>query len=89
MIHCIAQARHLQRVSRPFLPGNMFHQPPLCSWCTRCSDPEPELRKAALNSMISEIRTSTSSMTSVPKPLKFLRTHYGELPARQLPTRCS
>uniref|UniRef100_A0A7S4BU81 26S proteasome non-ATPase regulatory subunit 2 homolog n=1 Tax=Chrysotila carterae TaxID=13221 RepID=A0A7S4BU81_CHRCT len=46
---------------------------------TRCSDPEPELRKAALNSMISEIRTSTSSMTSVPKPLKFLRTHYAPL----------
>jgi len=26
-----------------------------------------------------EIRTSTSSMTSVPKPLKFLRPHYGTL----------
>lgn len=25
------------------------------------------------------IRTSTSSMTSVPKPLKFLRPHYDEL----------
>jgi len=25
------------------------------------------------------IRTSTSSMTSVPKPLKFLRPHYEEL----------
>lgn len=28
-----------------------------------------------------EIRTSTSSMTSVPKPLKFLRPHYGNLKA--------
>jgi hypothetical protein len=28
-----------------------------------------------------EIRTSTSSMTSVPKPLKFLRPHYGTLKA--------
>lgn len=26
-----------------------------------------------------EIRTATSSMTSVPKPLKFLRPHYGTL----------
>ncbi|TYJ23004.1 hypothetical protein E1A91_A08G162000v1 [Gossypium mustelinum] len=28
-----------------------------------------------------EIRTSTSSMTSVPKPLKFLHPHYGTLKA--------
>ena len=28
-----------------------------------------------------EIRSSTSSMTSVPKPLKFLRPHYGTLKA--------
>jgi len=28
-----------------------------------------------------EIRSSTSSMTSVPKPLKFLRAHYGTLKA--------
>jgi 26S proteasome regulatory subunit N1 len=26
-----------------------------------------------------EIRTATSSMTSVPKPLKFLRPHYDDL----------
>jgi hypothetical protein len=26
-----------------------------------------------------EIRSATSSMTSVPKPLKFLRPHYGAL----------
>ncbi|GMN53862.1 hypothetical protein TIFTF001_023003 [Ficus carica] len=30
---------------------------------------------------VQEIRTSTSSMTSVPKPLKFLRPHYGTLKA--------
>jgi len=45
----------------------------------RCADPEPELRRAALESMTTEIRTATSSMTSVPKPLKFLRPHYGTL----------
>ncbi|PWA58583.1 hypothetical protein CTI12_AA249380 [Artemisia annua] len=31
------------------------------------------------NPINQEIRTSTSSMTSVPKPLKFLRPHYGTL----------
>lgn len=37
--------------------------------------------------MIGEIRSSTASMTSVPKPLKFLNTHIETLGARcdQLP----
>ena len=34
------------------------------------------LRLAALQIMVQELRTATSSMTSVPKPLKFLRPHY-------------
>ncbi|CAL1382949.1 unnamed protein product [Linum trigynum] len=34
-----------------------------------------------VSSVWQEIRTSTSSMTSVPKPLKFLRPHYGTLKA--------
>uniref|UniRef100_A0A2P2M5E1 RPN1 N-terminal domain-containing protein n=1 Tax=Rhizophora mucronata TaxID=61149 RepID=A0A2P2M5E1_RHIMU len=45
----------------------------------RVQDPYPRLQKLALDSMRQEIRTSTSSMTSVPKPLKFLRPHYGAL----------
>ncbi|CAF1931426.1 unnamed protein product [Brassica oleracea var. botrytis] len=45
----------------------------------RVQDPNPELQKASLESMRQEIRASTSSMTSVPKPLKFLRPHYGTL----------
>jgi 26S proteasome regulatory subunit N1 len=45
----------------------------------RVQDPNPELQKIALESMRKEIRDSTSSMTSVPKPLKFLRPHYGVL----------
>ncbi|KAL5724264.1 26S proteasome non-ATPase regulatory subunit 2 A [Ranunculus cassubicifolius] len=45
----------------------------------RVQDSDPGLRKVALDSMRQEIRTSTSSMTSVPKPLKFLRPHYGTL----------
>lgn len=32
--------------------------------------------------MVSEIRSATASMTSVPKPLKFLRPHYAALKAR-------
>ncbi|KAJ3139770.1 proteasome regulatory particle base subunit [Physocladia obscura] len=39
----------------------------------------PSLYKPALEALRSLIRTSTSSMTSVPKPLKFLRPHYYEL----------
>lgn len=45
----------------------------------RVQDVEPGIQKLALESMRQEIRTSTSSMTSVPKPLKFLRPHYGNL----------
>ncbi|KAI3856821.1 hypothetical protein MKX03_014139 [Papaver bracteatum] len=45
----------------------------------RVQDPQPGLQKIALESLRHEIRNSTSSMTSVPKPLKFLRPHYGTL----------
>ncbi|KAJ6822051.1 putative 26S proteasome non-ATPase regulatory subunit 2-like protein A [Iris pallida] len=47
----------------------------------RAQDSDPGVQKLALESMRHEIRTSTSSMTSVPKPLKFLRPHYGALKA--------
>jgi len=40
---------------------------------------EDGLRIAALNGLREQIRTSTSSMTSIPKPLKFLRPHYEPL----------
>lgn len=45
----------------------------------RVQDPDTGLQLVALESMRQEIRTATSSMTSVPKPLKFLRPHYGTL----------
>lgn len=45
----------------------------------RISDPSVELQKVALETLKREIRESTSSMTSVPKPLKFLRPHYDTL----------
>ncbi|XP_065873608.1 26S proteasome non-ATPase regulatory subunit 2 homolog A [Euphorbia lathyris] len=47
----------------------------------RVQDPDTGLQKVALESMRQEIRSATSSMTSVPKPLKFLRPHYGTLKA--------
>ncbi|GAB4816037.1 hypothetical protein N2152v2_003083 [Parachlorella kessleri] len=48
----------------------------------RAKDAEPSVQKAAIESISTEIRTATSSMTSVPKPLKFLRPHYEGLKAQ-------
>eukprot|EP00003_Mantamonas_plastica_P001359 TRINITY_DN1097_c0_g1_i2.p1 TRINITY_DN1097_c0_g1~~TRINITY_DN1097_c0_g1_i2.p1 ORF type:complete len:802 (-),score=283.37 TRINITY_DN1097_c0_g1_i2:723-3128(-) len=45
----------------------------------RVGDSDAEIVKDALLLMNKEIRSSTSSMTSVPKPLKFLKPHYGTL----------
>jgi 26S proteasome regulatory subunit N1 len=45
----------------------------------RVQDPEEGIRRIALEQLKKEIRSSTSSMTSVPKPLKFLRSHYETL----------
>lgn len=45
----------------------------------RVKSDQPELVKAALELLKNEIRSSTSSMTAVPKPLKFLRAHRNEL----------
>ncbi|WJX91340.1 26S proteasome non-ATPase regulatory subunit 2 A [Trifolium repens] len=42
----------------------------------RVLDSDPELQMLALQNIRHEIRNSTNSMTSVPKPLKFLRPHY-------------
>nr|CAA70948.1 19S regulatory cap region of 26S protease subunit 2 [Schizosaccharomyces pombe] len=39
-------------------------------------DATPELEGSSLTQLKEIIRTSTSSMTAVPKPLKFLRPHY-------------
>lgn len=45
----------------------------------RLSEGDKGLYRPALESLQTLIRTSTSSMTSVPKPLKFLRPHYPQL----------
>ncbi|PPE00204.1 hypothetical protein GOBAR_DD02780 [Gossypium barbadense] len=47
----------------------------------RIYDVDPEVQKVALESMRQEVRTSISSMTYVPKLLKFLRPHYRTLKA--------
>ena len=39
----------------------------------------PDLYKNALEILRTKIRSSTSSITAVPKPLKFLRPHYKDL----------
>lgn len=45
----------------------------------RATDPDHDVQKLALEHLRTEIRAATSSMTSVPKPLKFLRPHYATL----------
>ncbi|KAF9561442.1 26S proteasome regulatory complex, non-ATPase subcomplex, Rpn1 subunit [Agrocybe pediades] len=47
----------------------------------RLKESNTELYAPALETLRTLIRTSTSSMTSVPKPLKFLRPHYPDLQA--------
>jgi len=45
----------------------------------RLTESDASLYKPALEAMKTFIKTSTSSMTAVPKPLKFLRPHYETL----------
>jgi len=42
----------------------------------RAQDADEGIARVALEKIVEELKTSTSSMTSVPKPLKFLRAHY-------------
>lgn len=48
----------------------------------RLKESNTDLYEPALESLKNFIRTSTSSMTAVPKPLKFLRPHYPSLSER-------
>jgi 26S proteasome regulatory subunit N1 len=45
----------------------------------RLTENDASLYKPALEAIKTSIKTSTSSMTAVPKPLKFLRPHYEKL----------
>ncbi len=42
----------------------------------RLADKEPELARTAIESLKTEVRSSTSSMTGIPRPFKFLKPHY-------------
>jgi len=46
---------------------------------TILQEKDESLHKAALEAVKDSIKTSTSSMTAVPKPLKFLRPHYHDM----------
>jgi hypothetical protein len=43
---------------------------------TRTQDADEGIARVALETLKTEIKSATSSMTAVPKPLKFLRPHY-------------
>uniref|UniRef100_A0A8C5R1N0 26S proteasome non-ATPase regulatory subunit 2 n=1 Tax=Leptobrachium leishanense TaxID=445787 RepID=A0A8C5R1N0_9ANUR len=45
----------------------------------RLGEKDSSLYRPALEELRRQIRSSTTSMTSVPKPLKFLRPHFGKL----------
>jgi len=45
----------------------------------RVQDVNPAVQKLALDTLQNEMRQSSSSVTSVPKPLKFLGVHYDKL----------
>lgn len=45
----------------------------------RLSEQNQELYKQALESLRTIIRSSTTSMTSVPKPLKYMIPHYSRM----------
>ncbi|CAH8457870.1 unnamed protein product [Heterobilharzia americana] len=45
----------------------------------RLEEPNQDLHKPALESMCTLIKSSTTSMTSVPKPLKFLMNYYAKI----------
>jgi len=47
----------------------------------RAMDPDQGIARTALEKIVDQLKTAAGSMTSVPKPLKFLRTHYPALEA--------
>src|ERR1700744_2142746 len=57
----------------------------------RLQEAKTELYMPALTAMRDLIRASTTSMTSVPKPLKFMRQHYDTMKEvyKKMPDQCS
>jgi len=48
---------------------------------SRLAEGDAGLAGSAVGILAEEVRTATTSMTAVPKPLKFLRSHYASLVA--------
>lgn len=61
--------------------GVVTQEPALCflTGSFPLQEKDTSLYRPALEELRRQIRSSTTSMTSVPKPLKFLRPHYGKL----------
>jgi len=49
--------------------------------CTRIVEPNDEIAIQSLDTLKKIVKDSTTSMTSVPKPFKFLKEHYKNLTA--------
>lgn len=56
----------------------LFFSLDLC-FLSVAQEKDTSLYRPALEELRRQIRSSTTSMTSVPKPLKFLRPHYAKL----------
>lgn len=57
-------------------PTAYFRHAPSPKWSNALQGDDKTAHKAAFESMRTTICAATSTMTSVPKPLKFLRPHY-------------
>ena len=47
--------------------------------CERIKDSDEALAKTALETVKEIVRSSTTSMTSIPKPFKFIKPHYDSI----------
>ncbi len=49
-------------------------------WCTRRMEADTDdVQLEHLNNLKTEVKQSTTSMTSIPKPFKFIKPHYQDL----------
>lgn len=49
-------------------------------WCSRVIEADSEeVQLEHLNNLKKEVKESTTSMTSIPKPFKFIKPHYEDL----------
>jgi hypothetical protein len=79
----VKKIKSSKTISTCWLTGYLYVQP-VCAANSDTADQikqesDKSLYKASLEAIKTSIKTSTSSMTAVPKPLKFLRPHYEKL----------